>query len=106
MKKNTVFAIGLIFGLFVTGAAFAYQFNFGALVQDNFYEDQIAFDAQKRFNLTRNQLEIPKAYGRLVSITSDKKISTLWFESSDGVIRNVNVQSASPIIINRKGELN
>jgi len=92
--------------VFLTGLAFAYQFDFGALKSDVAYEERASFAPDKRFNLTRNQLQIPKTHGRLVSITVSNGVGILWFESNDGSIRNVNLDAGIPVIIERKGELN
>ena len=92
--------------VFLTGVAFAYQFNSGALRTDVPYEDKVSFGPDIRFNLARNQLQIPKAYGRLVSITVSSGVAILWFESNDGSIRNVYLDAGVPVIIDRKGELN
>jgi len=51
-------------------------------------------------------VEIPKAYGRLVTITPSNNVAILWFESTDGIIRNVNLDAAIPLAIGRSGELN
>ena len=101
--KVSTLVVALYFLL--TGLAFAYRFTFGALRTEAFYEEKVSFGSERRFNLTRNQIQIPEAYGRLVTITASNKAVILWFESNDGFIRNVNVDAADPVIIDRKGEL-
>jgi hypothetical protein len=90
----------------LNGLAFAFQFDFGALRGDVAHEDKLSFGPHRRFNLMRNQVEIPKAYGRLVTITASNNVAILWFESTDGIIRNVNLDAAIPLTIGRSGELN
>jgi hypothetical protein len=96
----------LALSVLLTGLAFAYQFNSGALKTDVPYEDKVSFGPDMRFNFARNQLQVPKAYGRLVSITAASGVAILWFESNDGSIRNVYVDAGVPVIVDRKGELN
>ena len=101
-----VFAFMIALSVFLTGVAFAYQFNSGALRTDVAHEDKVSFGTDIRFNLARIQLQVPKAYGRLVSIAASSGVTILWFESKDGSIRNVYVDAGVPVIIDRKGELN
>lgn len=89
-----------------SGAVWAYQFDFGALRTDNFYEDRVSFGLQNSLNQTRAKFQIPKAYGKLVTVTQANKQTTLWFESADGAIRNVTLDANQAIIVERKGELN
>lgn len=85
--------------------AFTYSYINGALLDNNFYEDKINFGEFASFNLNRTQLKIPKDYGRLVNITIQNKTTTFWFESSEGFIRNVEIQVSTPVIIKREGIL-
>ena len=89
-----------------SGVAWAYQFDFGALRTDNFYEDKVSFGLQNSLNQTRAKFQIPKAYGKLVAVTQANKQTTLWFEAADGAIRNVVMDANQPLIVERKGELN
>lgn len=89
-----------------SGVAWAYQFDFGALRTDNFYEDKVSFGLQNSLNQTRAKFQIPKAYGKLVTVTQANKQTTLWFEAADGAIRNVVMDANQPLIVERKGELN
>jgi hypothetical protein len=90
----------------LTGLAFAYQINFGALMEDTVFEENVSFGAMRRSTLSRRPIQIPKAYGRLITITTSNTGTTLWFESQEGLIRNVNLDGAVPLVIERKGELN
>jgi hypothetical protein len=89
----------------LTGLAYAYQFNSGALTTDTQAEDKLSFGGAAKFSLRRDQLQIPRGYGRLVAITPTGKTAVLWFESETGVIRNVAVNGATPLLIERKGAL-
>lgn len=89
-----------------SGVAWAYQFDFGALRTDNFYEDKVSFGLQNSLNQTRAKFQIPKAYGKLVAVTQANKQTILWFEAADGAIRNVVMDANQPLIVERKGELN
>lgn len=101
--KHTLIALVLSVGC--VGAAFAYQFDFGALKTEQFYQDEVSFGLPRNFNLARSPLHIPKQYGRLMTITASSRYATLWFESADGVIRNINVDANTPLLISRQGEL-
>lgn len=89
-----------------SGLAWAYQFDFGALRTDQFYEDNISFGLQNSLNQTRAKFQVPKAYGKLVTVTQANKQTTLWFEAADGAIRNVTLDANQAIMVERKGELN
>ncbi len=101
-KGMAVFAAAI--ALF-SGVVWAYQFDFGALRTDNFYEDKLSFGLQNGLNQTRAKYQIPKGYGKLVTVTQANKQTTLWFEAADGSIRNVNLDGNNPLIVERKGEL-
>lgn len=88
-----------------SGVVWAYQFDFGALRTDNFYEDKLSFGLQNGLNQTRAKFQIPRAYGKLITVTQANKQTTLWFEAADGAIRNVNLDANNPLIVERKGEL-
>jgi len=90
----------------LSGLAYAYQFNSGALTADTQADDQLSFGGSAKFTLQRDQIQIPRGYGRLVAITPAGKAAVLWFESETGVIRNVSVNGATPLLIDRKGALN
>lgn len=104
-RLKIVALIALIASL-CSGVAWAYQFDFGALRTDNFYEDKVSFGLQNSLNQTRAKFQIPKAYGKLVAVTQANKQTTLWFEAADGAIRNVVMDANQPLIVERKGELN
>ena len=104
-RLKMVALIALIASL-CSGVAWAYQFDFGALRTDNFYEDKVSFGLQNSLNQTRAKFQIPKAYGKLVTVTQANKQTTLWFEAADGAIRNVVMDANQPLIVERKGELN
>ena len=89
----------------LSGLAYAYEFKAGALTTDTRAEDKLSFGGAAQFSLPRDQLQIPKGYGRLVAITPAGKTAVLWFESETGVIRNVAVNGATPLLIDRKGAL-
>ena len=101
LSAATVALLGLI-----TGLAYAYQFNAGALTTDTQAEDRLSFGGSAQFTLPRAQVQIPRGYGRLVAITPAGKTAVLWFESETGVVRNVAVNAATPLLIDRKGALN
>lgn len=101
--KHTLIALVLFVG--GVSAALAYQFDFGALKTEQFYQDEVSFGLPRNFNLARSPLHIPKQYGRLMTITASSRYATLWFETADGVIRNVNVDMSTPLLISRQGEL-
>ena len=88
-----------------SGAVWAYQFDDGALRTDQFYEDRLSFGLQNSLNQTRAKFQVPKAYGKLVAVTQLNKQSVLWFEASDGSIRNVTLNANNPVIVERQGEL-
>ena len=90
----------------LSGLAYAYQFNAGALTTDTQAEDRLSFGGAAQFSLPRDQIQIPRGYGRLVAIMPAGKTAVLWFESETGVIRNVSVNAATPLLIDRKGALN
>lgn len=90
----------------LSGLAYAYEFSSGALTTDTQAEDKLSFGGLAKFNLNRDQIQVPRAYGRLVAITPAGKTAVLWFESETGVIRNVAVNGATPLLIDRKGALN
>jgi hypothetical protein len=94
-----------VFTALFSGVVWAYQFDFGALRTDNFYEDKLSFGLQNSLNQTRAKFQIPRAYGKLVTVTQANKQTTLWFEAADGSIRNVNLDANNPLIVERKGEL-
>ncbi len=88
-----------------SGVVWAYQFDYGALRTDQFYEDRLSFGLQNSLNQTRAKFQVPKAYGKLVAVTQLNKQSVLWFEASDGSIRNVTLNANNPVIVERQGEL-
>lgn len=88
-----------------SGVAWAYQFDYGALRTDQFYEDRLSFGLQNSLNQTRAKFQVPKAYGKLVAVTQLNKQSVLWFEASDGSIRNVTLNANNPVIVERQGDL-
>jgi len=102
--KLLVSAIAL--SALLTGLAFAYQFNFGALLTDTSIEEKIAFGSEGRFSLRRNSIQIPRDYGRLITIIPSGAGTVFWFESEDGTFRNVVVNAATPVVIERKGSVN
>ena len=104
-RINVIMILTALTTLF-SGVVWAYQFDFGALRTDNFYEDKLSFGLQNSINQTRAKFQIPRAYGKLVTVTQANKQTTLWFEAADGSIRNVNLDANSPLIVERKGELN
>ena len=89
----------------LSGLAYAYEFSSGALTTDTRAEDRLSFGGAAKFTLHRDELQIPRGYGRLVAITPAGKTAVLWFESETGVIRNVAVNGATPLLIDRKGAL-
>jgi hypothetical protein len=93
--------------LSLTGLAFAYQFNVGALLTDAKYEEKVAFGSPPGgFVFRRTQILIPQDYGRLVAIVPSSGGSVFWFEDQDGIVRNVAVNASGPVIVERKGNLN
>lgn len=88
-----------------SGAVWAYQFDYGALRTDQFYEDRLSFGLQNSLNQTRAKFQMPKAYGKFVTVTQLNKHSVLWFEAPDGSIRNITLNANNPIIVERQGEL-
>jgi len=101
--RFSILASAIALSIFLTGLAFAYQFNFGALREDTAYEDKVSFGTGRHFTLSRQAIQIPRTYGRLVTITASTSGTTLWFESQDGLIRNVNLEAAVPLVIERRG---
>lgn len=107
MKRSVGLSVAVIASCaLLTGLAYAYQFNAGALTTDTQAEDRLSFGGAAQFTLNRDQIQIPRGYGRLVAITPSGKTAVLWFESETGVIRNVVVNAATPLLIDRKGALN
>ena len=104
--RSGILTSAIVLSVLVPGLAFAYHFNFGALVEDTVIEDNVSFGTERRFTFSRRPIKIPKAYGRLITITASNTGTILWFESQDGLIRNVNLEGAVPLVIERKGELN
>lgn len=107
MKPKTQFIVLFLAAIaFIgSGAVWAYQFDYGALRTDQFYEDRLSFGLQNSLNQTRAKFQVPKAYGKLVTVTQLNKQSVLWFEAPDGSIRNVTLNANNPIIVERQGEL-
>lgn len=105
-SRLKIVALIALIATLCSGAAWAYQFDFGALRTDNFYEDKLSFGLQNSLNQTRAKFQIPKAYGKLVTVTQVNKQTMLWFEAADGAIRNVVMDANQPLIVERKGELN
>ncbi|GHD59271.1 hypothetical protein [Jeongeupia chitinilytica] len=85
--------------------AHAYQFRSGALVDESSsYEDRVSFGPINRFSQQRRAIQIPKAYGRLLSISTENSSTTMWFESIEGQIRNVIIDGSTPVIVIRTGD--
>lgn len=104
-KTRTLLFIVSLIASIGSGAVWAYQFDYGALRTDQFYEDRLSFGLQNSLNQTRAKFQVPKAYGKLVAVTQLNKQSVLWFEASDGSIRNVTLNANNPVIVERQGEL-
>jgi len=85
--------------------AYAAQFDFGVLATGTAHQDSVSFGRGKNFTQLRTEIQIPQAYGRLVSVTSYGKETVLWFEADNGTIRNVNLEGAAPVILKREGSL-
>jgi hypothetical protein len=99
-------AVGAL-SVLLTGLAFAYQFNFGALVTDASWNERVAFgNPPGGFSFSRTQILVPVDYGRLVAITQSAGAAVFWYESQDGTVRNVAINATGPVVINRKGNLN
>ena len=117
MKKSIkLFAAAVGLSILLTGLAFAYQLtiNYGALHTGATYEERIVFESPTgsgspsgRFSQHRTEILIPVEYGRLLAITQSAAGPTiLWYESQDGIVRNVALLATGPVVINRKGSLN
>ena len=107
MKPKTQFIVLFLAAIafICSGVVWAYQFDYGALRTDQFYEDRLSFGLQNSLNQTRAKFQMPKAYGKLVTVTQLNKQSVLWFEAPDGSIRNITLNANNPIIVERQGEL-
>ncbi|MBI3291768.1 MAG: hypothetical protein HYZ73_03015 [Elusimicrobia bacterium] len=109
MQKWWLRATGgvVLIGLGIVGGwvlAHAAGFQWGAFFPSLAYEEKVTFEdggRETRFILPRQSVHIPRAYGRLVTVTG---ASTLWFESEDGTIRNV-IVTGGLVAIQRKGDL-
>ncbi|BCL75422.1 hypothetical protein JHS3_11580 [Jeongeupia sp. HS-3] len=89
----------------ISHSAHAYQFKSGALVDDSStHEDKVSFGPLNRFSQQRRAIQIPKAYGRLLSISTNNNATTMWFESTEGQIRNVIIDGSAPVIVIRTGD--
>ena len=104
--RTKIVALGITISSFLGGLVCAYQINFGSLVETDAHEEKLSFGGSKRSTLLRHEIQIPKAYGRLITITGLDERTVLWFESDNGVIRNVELDGAVPVIVKRMGELN
>ena len=104
--RMKVVALGITTSIFLGGLVFAYQFNFGSLVETVSHEDEVSFGSGRRATLPRREIQISKAYGRLITITGQNERTILWFESDVGMIRNVELDGTGPVIVKRMGELN
>ena len=115
--KNSIKLFAAVVGVFLllTGLASAYQFTlvFGALTTDGSYEERVSFGSpvgsggpSGTFSQHRSELLVPVDYGRLIAITqSAGAAAVFWYESQDGTVRNVALNAAAPVLINRKGNL-
>ena len=104
-SRMGIVAFGITTSIFLGGLVFAYQFNFGSLVETASHQDNVSFGSGRQSTFLRREVQIPKAYGRLVTITGHDERTMLWFESDNGLIRNVELDGADPVIIQRMGEL-
>src|SRR5258706_16474315 len=106
MKVSLVLTVSMfVLAGFLPALVFADQFNFGALEATGLQQEKVSFGLGKNFKLDRVEISIPKKYGRLITITNSNGMNVFWFESEDGVIRNVNIDPSSPVIIKRDGDL-
>jgi hypothetical protein len=102
IKSNAAVAALIVAGLSAGAMAF------GVYISSIDKEETVSFiDGSNTRRLThyRKQVQIPKAYGRLITITPAGAGAALWFESETGQVRNVVVPDGSPLLIERKGEL-
>jgi len=55
--------------------------------------------------IQRTSVQVPEEYGKLIQITPTKGAAMLWFQSDDGIIRNVIIANDNLWIIQRDGGL-
>jgi len=114
--KKSIKLLAAVAALFVllTGLALAYQFtlSFGAITSDRSYEERLVFASPSgsekpsgTFIQRRTEIVVPVDYGRLIAITQGSAAAVFWYESHDGIVRNVAVAAGTPVIINRSGNL-
>lgn len=98
------FVPALAVTLFTMPAASA-QFTDGALVDSSAHEETLSFDGGQRLTQRRASVQVPAEYGRLVAVTPGAGGAALWFEATDGSVRNVRVSADQPLIIQRRGQM-
>lgn len=79
-------------------------FEKGAYKDATVYSEKLAYGDAKE-EISRIPLAVPREYGRLVAITSNQEMASLWFENEKGVIRNVLVNGQELLMIKRQGNL-
>lgn len=80
------------------------SFDGGAYRSATAMEDQISVGDSK-MGFYRDVIKIPVNFGKLVAITPhDTNKAVFWFESEEGLIRNVIVRSDRLLAIRRRGQ--
>ncbi len=83
----------------------AAQFSDGALVDSSAHEETLSFDGGQRLTQRRASVQVPAEYGRLVAVTPGAGGAVLWFEATDGAVRNVRLSADQPLIVRRRGQM-
>jgi hypothetical protein len=76
----------------------------GAFVESMQYTETIEVDTAA-YGLLRTPIYVPEAYGKLIAVVPSGPSTTMWFQSDQGVIRNVLVNGGRMVSIVRKGKL-
>ena len=74
----------------------------GAFVSAAPIQEQLVFGDTK-IGMNRQVIQIPAAYGNLVTIIPSEDATVLWFQADDGTIRNVRLESSQMILVQRRG---
>jgi len=100
--------IGTTIGLLAIGAAMGWAIGEvgsvqnGAYVDNNVYTEKLTF-SEISTTIQRTRMAIPEKYGSLVSVSTSRAGTVLWFQDDKGNIRNAIVNEKDLIYIQRQG---
>ena len=102
MVKKAAF---FVFALGISGFCEAEDLPLGAYRESMGFEEKIGGDksgGSPRRSQIRTRYVVPTQYGRLVDVSNVDTGTSLWFEGTDGMIRNVLVGDQELVAITRK----